>query len=201
MYRNSWFIRIGTLGFHLVLLNICFWVGSILGLGLLGVFPSTVALFYVLRQIIVFKDEDDLLKKYWRNYKDNFVKANVLGYVYVLATAILYTNYKIALLVNHTILSYVYFFVIILLTAIVVLSLLTVFPVFVHYHFRLSEYPKIALIYSIARPIQTILSLGLVYIIFQVMLRYNALFLLFGVSLIVYILMRLASTHFLKINE
>lgn len=201
MYHQSWFIKVGTLGFHLILLNICFWLGSILGLGVIGVFPSLAALFYVLRQMIVFKDDDDILKKYWKSYKENLLKANLLGYMYVLSMAIVYGNYRAALLIDQTLLSKAYFFMIILLIAIVILSLMTVFPVFVHYHFPLKDYPKVALIYSIARPIQTILSLGLVYVLAQIMLAYTALFLLLGISLIAYVLMRVATTHFLKSDE
>ena len=201
MYRQSWFIKVGTLGFHLILLNICFWLGSVLGLGIIGFFPSLAALFYVLRQMIVFKDDDDVFKKYWKSYKENLLKANLLGYLYVLAVAILYGNYRVALLIDHTLLSKGYFFIIILLTAIVILSLLTVFPVFVHYHFPLRDYPKVALIYSVARPIQTIISVGLVYVLAQVMLAYTALFLLLGVSLMAYVIMRVAATHFLKEDD
>ncbi|WP_017470880.1 YesL family protein [Amphibacillus jilinensis] len=198
MYQNSWFMRIGTLGFHLLLLNMLFWVGLLIGIGIFGLFPSIVALFAALKQIVINKDDQKLPRIFWQNYKKEFLSANLLGFIYSVSFSSLYFYYRIL----HTLPSSVWVQlgsgVLIFVLFVILLSLSAVFPLFVHYKYRTWQYPKFALIYAVSRPLHT-LALVLILLIFIIVyLRFLSLFLLIGVSSMALVIMWIGSSHLLS---
>ncbi|MBM7539893.1 YesL family protein [Amphibacillus cookii] len=198
MYQNSWFMRIGTLGFHLLLLNMFFWVGLLIGIGIFGLFPSIVALFAALKQLVINKDDQKLSRTFWQNYKNEFLAANLLGFIYSVSFSSLYFYYRIL----HTLSSPIWVqlgsgvFIFVLL--IIVLSLSAVFPLFVHYKYRTWQYPKFALIYAVSRPLHTLSLLLILLILCIIYLRFFALFLLIGVSLMALVIIWIGSSHLLS---
>ncbi|SHN22425.1 YesL family protein [Gracilibacillus kekensis] len=80
----TWFYR-------LAYVNVLWILFTILGLGIFGLFPATIAMLATLRQYINKKDVP-VYSTFWKYYKDEFVKSNKLGAVIMLIAIILYIN-------------------------------------------------------------------------------------------------------------
>ncbi|MCZ0703559.1 putative membrane protein YesL [Natronobacillus azotifigens] len=201
MHQNSWFTRIGTLGFHLLLLNVFFWLGVLLGIGVLGFFPSLVALFASSKQLILEKDDQYLYRNFWQNYIKEFLTANILGLMYTLSISGLYLYYRILQMMTPSLWTQLGVGILIFVLFVVALSLSTVFPLFVHYKYPIVQYPKFALVYALSRPIHTIALALILFIFFIVYIRFVPLFLLIGVSSIALVTMWIGSSHLARKSE
>lgn len=174
------------------------WVGGIiLGGGIFGLFPATIALFSVVRKWIMGEKDLPIIATFWRYYKSDFKRANLLGYALSLIGFFLYFDLRFFQtemnpgygIISLIFLSLLFWFCVVLLY---------IFPVYVHYDFSLVQYVKHAIILSFARPLQTMAMLvGIiaVYLLFQYI---PGLVFFIGGSLLAYILMFLASFSFAR---
>ncbi|SFL91820.1 YesL family protein [Salibacterium qingdaonense] len=84
---NSAIYTLSNAFYQFLKIHVLWLAGTLLGLFILGFFPSCCALFDSVRRCIFQKQgTDKLFFRYWKTYKQVFIKANVLGY---LSTAIL----------------------------------------------------------------------------------------------------------------
>ena len=76
-----------------------FWlVGAVIGLGLFGIIPSTLAMFAVFRKRL--QDGDvDIFKTFWNTYRTMFFKSQLTGLFWILLGLFLY--YDIRILFNY----------------------------------------------------------------------------------------------------
>ncbi|WP_161524819.1 YesL family protein [Alteribacter lacisalsi] len=114
------------------LLNLV-WIGfTAAGLGILGLFPATYALFVTVQQWIRSREESPFVKPFFKVYKASFVRANAVGWVLVLIGGLLYLNFRlIEGAAGTTPLPVVIAFLIIVF--IYGLVLVTIYPVWVYY--------------------------------------------------------------------
>lgn len=144
------------------------WIGgTLLGLIVFGVFPATVAMFTVIRQLIIQDTTGkQLFKTYVITYKSEFIKSNVIG---IIMTAIGYLLYLDFLFIqNLTGASYYVFYTGLLFVAIIYLvALLYIIPVYVHFELKLLQYFKHAVLIGIASPFMTtVIVIGLMLLYF-----------------------------------
>lgn len=192
MFGSQWYIKVGNLGFNLLFLNILWSLFSVLGLFVLGLFPATVALYAVLRKAIVEPDDIPVFKVYWREFKKEFVRSNILGYLFVVVGLILYLDFKLLQQFDIYMLHFIFMGIIIFCILIYLVTLLFVFPVFVHLDLKLWEYPKYALILAIGRPLMTITMIVGLTIVFILYIKFPVLIPIFGVSILSYLVMKIA---------
>lgn len=190
---DKWYLRIGTLGFNLLLLNLLWISFSLLGLIILGLFPATVALFSVLRQAIIFDDDTSIFKLFVNKFKTEFINSNVIGYIALALGIILYIDLKVLQQLDNGIIQTTLASVTVVISCVYIVTALYIIPVFVHFNLTPWQYPKYALILSIGRPFQTIMMIcGIIVVLFLYM-KFPPLTLLFGMSFIGYIMMTIAS--------
>jgi uncharacterized membrane protein YesL len=90
-------------GLVTVIYRICIWISklayinllwilfSLIGLVVLGITPSTVGIFAVVRKWLREGiDHTPILQTYWTTYKKEFWRANLLGFVFLIIGIILY---------------------------------------------------------------------------------------------------------------
>ncbi|KKI91710.1 hypothetical protein WQ54_13415 [Bacillus sp. SA1-12] len=150
----------------LVYINLL-WVGSVLlGLIVFGVFPATVAMFTVIRHLII-KDATgkQIFKTFVFTYKREFLKSNGIG---IIMTSIGYFLYLDFLFIrNITGFSYYVFYTGLIFVGILYLiTLLYILPVYVHYELKFFQYFKHAILIGIVSPFMTvgiIIGLTLLY--------------------------------------
>ncbi|CQR47168.1 hypothetical protein BN1058_01459 [Paraliobacillus sp. PM-2] len=180
------------------------WVlGTLLGLVIGGIFPATFAMFAINRKWVLGQDFA-VGKTFFQTYKENFLKANGLGFGLGLvgASFIYYMNLFSAIGGITSIVLVVITFTFILLF---LMTLLFIIPVYVHFNISIPEVVKHALVMSISNPLHVLLMV-LTFIGFWFLTDMVPVLLPFiGISVFTYILMRIAIAAFIsvekKINE
>jgi len=192
LYRvGNWIILLGTL-------NVLWIIFSLLGLIVFGLFPSTVAMYTVVRQCIRGKNDLPIFRTYWESYRSNFLKANALGLTLFIIAYLIYIDFIFlntltgwpAILLN-----------VILISALILFSvvMLLIFPVFVHYELRILQYIKVSIVIGISYPIQTLFILLSAVFIYAIVIIIPGLFLFFG-SILSFFIMWISNITFGKIE-
>src|SRR5699024_4659850 len=133
-YLFEWITRFA----YLNLMWICF---SILGLILLGFIPSTVAMFEITRKWNRGEYDIRIFNTFWRYYKKDFLRANLIGYVFLLIGYILSIEFQI-LRANSSAVYFIASYGVVALFILYFITLLYFFPIFVHFNLKLYEYIK-----------------------------------------------------------
>lgn len=167
---------------------------------ILGFYPSTVAMFAMVRDWLRGKTDLPVLKSFWNYYKRDFWKSNRLGifitFLFVLIALDIYyiqanTNEQLAW-------TYIPLFAFMLL---VVLFLFFVFPSFVHFDLKVLPLVKNAFLIMIISPIHSFLMIISFVSIFFIMRTLPALFFIFGGTTYAFITTWLSMHAFERIQK
>ncbi|QGH36027.1 DUF624 domain-containing protein [Gracilibacillus salitolerans] len=196
MLEKRWYIRLGNLGFNLILLNILWITFSLLGLIVFGFFPSTVALFAVIRKFILEDEDIPVLPEFIKQFKNEFMKSNLMGYSVTFIGVFLFLDFKIVQQISNDYLQMMMFNLILVIGIFYAISILYIFPLYVHFDFKLIQYFRYACILTIARPFHTIMLIAFLGAILFIYMYIPALILLFGISLFCFVVMKIAALSF-----
>lgn len=199
-FINTKFYRLMEWIWRLAYLNLL-WLGfSLLGLVIFGLFPATTALYTVLRKWLKGEPDVQIFKTFFDAYKNDFIKANGLGYILLGVGYILWFNFRylgVATGIEHTILSLGWM----VSTFLFVLITLFVFPVYIHYDLPFFGNFKMALLLALTNPLalfSLILSLVLAYTLFSYI---PGLIPFYLVSIIGWLIMWNASHAFRRLDQ
>ncbi|MDX8045528.1 DUF624 domain-containing protein [Gracilibacillus sp. S3-1-1] len=198
MGESRWYIRLGNLGFNLIMLNIMWVICSFVGLVVFGFFPATVALFAVIRKIILEDEAGSIYLLFIQQFKAEFIKSNILGYLIVFIAVFLYVDLKVIEQLNNTGFQVVLFNGLFVISVFFAISVLYVFPLYVHFNLKLVQYLQYACILTIAKPFHTIMLIGSLGVILFIYWVVPALSLLLGFSLFCFIVMKISSLSLSK---
>ena len=182
---------------NLVYLNFLWIFFSILGLLIFGVFPATVALFSVCRQLIRGDEDIHITTFFWTTYKKEFIKANSFGVIFMIFYFILYIDFFMIFQWGGF-LQYL-FWPLVLITLILIMITVFFFPVYVHFQLSYWQYFKQAFLCSVVSPMAIIAIVFytlLIYILFNIV---PGAIPLIAVSLLAMIMMHTALNAFNKI--
>ncbi len=182
--------RFGEWIIRLVVLNIL-WVGfSVAGLGILGIFPATSALFSVLRKWMVDQKQVKMVSEFTHYYKKDFWKSNGLGYFFsVLAMVILIDYQFITTIANVGMLALGY--VLIVMLAFSLLSLCVLFPIYSHYQLSFFQYVKNIILFPLTHLVSMIVMLASLFIIQFIFSEVPGFILFIGISFPAFVIMRI----------
>lgn len=177
----SMFYRLCERIMHLAYLNLLWILFSLLGLGVFGVFPATATVFALLRQEMM-DGIAPTFKSFFKYFKKDFLRANLLGWILVFVGYLVYIDFKLITYLETDIKMFFYFSL--LIVAIIVLFVaFYLFPVYVHYDLNIKRYFFISLIIIFTYPMQSILT-GVVSLLnLYIMLNFPGLIPFFGMSL------------------
>lgn len=121
-------------------------------------FPSTSAMFSVARKWVMGDTDVPLLKTFFRSYRENYRQAMIGGILYAVIFAVLIVDYRAYLqnIAGLGVLAYLFLFMMFLL----VVSLFYFFSLLSHFHMKMTQLIKNALLLTIGRPIRSILMLA-----------------------------------------
>lgn len=185
---------------RLMYVNILWILFTLLGLIVFGFFPATTAMFTVIRKWVMKQHEIPVFKTFWLTYKSEFLKSNLLGMIIVCIGFFMYSNLKIidATTLPSLKLLYIPNLIVIL---IFLLTLLYIFPVFVHFDVGVKGIIKNAFLLMTLNPIATfsmsILSGFILFICYQ----FPGLIPFFSGSLIGFLLMFISNYVFVKMDK
>ncbi|RDE26933.1 YesL family protein [Parageobacillus thermoglucosidasius] len=186
---------------RLAYINVLWILFTIVGLTLLGIAPATVALFTIVRKWLLFQDDGiPVFKTFVRTYKKEFWSANRIGLLFIAVAYILYID---VLYIAHVSAPWQLPFSVALLIMLVfyAVTLLYVFPIYVHYELCFWQYVKYAFLIGMANPFMTlamIISLGILLV---VLLYVPGLIPFFSISIFALIVMGSALRVFRKLES
>lgn len=178
------------------------WIGfTLLGLIFLGFMPATAAMFGVIREWVRGNDDIPVFQTFWRIYREEFLKVNILGVILFLIGYILSIEYQILRSQTETI-YYVASFGVIVQFILYAIVLVYILPIFVHFKLKLMQYFKWSFIIGLMHPIINVV-LVVAVLLLNIITYYTipGLLLFFGGSVSAFILMWGASLTFSKFEK
>lgn len=182
----------------LAYLNLLWILFTIMGLFIFGLFPATIAMFTVLRKIVL-KEDFKLFNLFWKTYKGEFLKGNLLGLILVLINSITYTNF--VYFREATGVIEMLFYPMMIVGMLLFLMSLFVFPVYVHFDLHFQQIFKTSFTFMALYPLSSlsIVVNSLIYLV--ILYQLPALVVFFSGSIIGLIIMTSANRAFKKNTE
>ncbi|MFB7138389.1 YesL family protein [Gottfriedia sp. NPDC056225] len=150
----------------LAYVNLLWFLFSIAGLIIFGFFPATVALFTIVRKWILKEADLPIWGTFLAVFLKEFKNANKLGLVFIFSGIFLAFDVFYIRTVEG-LFQFILIVPLLIITAVYLMILLYIFPIYVHYDFKLKEYIKNAFFLSIFHFHITLLMLiSLVAILF-----------------------------------
>ncbi|MBM7580126.1 YesL family protein [Jeotgalibacillus terrae] len=139
-------------------LNILWILFTVIGLGIFGLFPATVAMFTIAKQWMIEKDLSlKIFKQFTHVYFQQFVKANLYGVIFGVIAYIIYIDFMF--IYSNEQLG-IYLLPVIGLMAVIFTAMLAFFfPVYVHFELSFWKYLKQTFLITIASPFQYVIIL------------------------------------------
>jgi uncharacterized membrane protein YesL len=182
------------------LLNLL-WIGfSLLGLIIFGFFPSTVAMFAVVRKWILGEEETPIIRTFWTAYKKEFKKSNLLGLIIVLVGAVLLLDLLFIQHFSNTFTTILYV-PLLIISLIFVCMLFYTIPIFVHYDMKPLQVIKNSFFVMLINPIETFFMLVGSFVICFALTYVPPISLLFSGNLLALLFMKPAFNAFNKIGN
>lgn len=166
----------------------------------LGIFPSTAAVYAVARHWLINDDKAEIKILFKKYYSENFKVANLLGWISLLFSITLYLNWRILPLLDQPILKTFMYGFVIFLTILIGCFWLYLFPIIVNYSLRWFDYILVEINIAISNISFTILQIVLIGIYVILAANYIPLFILFGLCMIAIIQMYIC-TYVFKIRS
>ncbi|MEK4566858.1 DUF624 domain-containing protein [Alkalihalobacillus sp. FSL R5-0424] len=193
---TQWFMRIGNIGFNLILLNILWLAGSVTGLILLGLFPATLAVVAVIKHMILVDDNPQIITLFWKHFRTHFLMSNVFGYMMGLLGIIVTVDLMWVWNMEDNLLQQSMLGLSILIAIVYLVACVYLFPIYLHYQFTFKEYFIQAVVLAIGKPLQTIVLLLIVTLVIAVYVIVPPLLCVFGLSAIIYPVMKITCKSF-----
>ncbi|WP_078596190.1 YesL family protein [Evansella clarkii] len=190
--------QLAELIYKFVALNLLWLLFTIAGLGVFGVMPSTVALFAIIREWIKGDKDIPLFASYYKFYKGDFIRSNVLGIFFLVIFYILYVNFTfVSYFYAESIQIFIYI-VIFFFAAVALMTYLNLFSIFAHFKYKTWQYIKASVGLVFLHPGKTLLQLLWVIAYLIIAVNFPRTFMVIGVSVFAYILMAINYTTFKK---
>ncbi|UOQ50079.1 YesL family protein [Gracilibacillus caseinilyticus] len=175
------------------------WIAfTILGLGIFGLFPATVAMFTLIRQWIMGNTDQPVFAQFWETYKAEFWKSNLFGLIFYALAIIFFINFQFIQYNQEGLLGIIKIPLYLFMLA-VSLTLIYIIPTFVHYDVRFIDVWKNAFFIMLIHPLHNIAMLaGTACMLYVMWLIPGSLF-FFGASLPAYIIMGTTYHTFKKV--
>src|SRR5699024_12214914 len=157
--------------------NLFWFVFTLAGGIILGLYPATVAMFAMVRDWLRGKSDLPVLKTYWKYYKADFFKSNLLGIFINILIALMAVDIFYITLNELLTWAHIPLFP---FTLVVILFLFYVFPRFVHFDLKVIPLIKNAFLIMIISPSYSFLIIVSLVSVYFIMKFIPALFFIFG---------------------
>ncbi|MFW5985346.1 MAG: YesL family protein [Halanaerobiaceae bacterium] len=197
---GSTFYKIAEWIQRFVFANLLWLFFTLIGLGVFGIMPATAALYSIVRKWNKGNTSFPLFKTFWREYKTNFIRANLLGLIMFFLGFILYFNLNYYREQTAAIYSYIYFLMLIF-SFLYIILFLYLFPLYVNYELKFHHLIKNAFLISILSPAYTlmiVLAMAGVVMVFMVL---PSLIPFLGISSLAFVNMWGAEKSFSKVEK
>lgn len=168
-------------------LNLCWLVFTVLGLGVLGLFPATAALFYIARQWVLGEHDDPLIPLFASRFKAYFIKANMAGWAFAILGWILHLNYQVIAAADGSI-PFPVVLCFLLAVALFLMLSASILPIALHYAGTPTMILRKTLYFILGQLPMALVFVVAIWAVGWVSLAFPAFFLFFSGSLTAYAL-------------
>lgn len=183
----------------LAFLNILWIVFSLLGLVIFGFSPATIAMCAVIRKLG--KDQDEpVFKTFLDVYKKEFLRGNIIGIILIMIGLISYFDIQFFKETSHSFLQFFYF-PFVFLNCIFYLTVMYIFPTYVHYNASILQVIKNAFLIMIMNPLSSFYMITGVIIVYLGIIYIPAIIPFYSVSILALIIMVSATRAFQKTEQ
>jgi uncharacterized membrane protein YesL len=177
------------------------WIGfSLAGLVVLGFFPATVSMFTIIRKWLKGETEIAIFRTFWTTWKSEFFRSNGLGLLVAAVVGLIVLN---LVFVEKSVTGFtsVIQIPIYLFMFSAIMTILYLFPVYVHFELKWFQAVKNAFLMMLISPIENIVMIAGIIAVLFVVKFIPALGFFFGGSLIAAIIMSAAYLVFGKMDR
>ncbi|MDQ0253236.1 putative membrane protein YesL [Evansella vedderi] len=178
-----------------------YWIVYILkGFVVLGIFPSTAAMYSVVRHWLRDEYHEEQSKLYKKFYSENFVVANIYGWMLTATSGVIALNVLFIPYYTDT-LKIIMYAIIIFFTILLIILWSYTFPVIAHYALPTKNYFLVILktgVFSITATIMQLLLLGIYLFIIYF---FPPLVILFGITPFVIVQMAISNNIFRMVDR
>ena len=172
--------KIFTWIMRLAAVNALWFLYTLKGLIVLGLFPATLSAMKIFRKWKLGDFDFPIWKTFKQEYQTEFGKSNTIGWILAMAGMVLYFNYlAIQSMGSVSILSYVAFYLLIFFYLTLVIWS---FPQLAHYDGRISHFFKNAIIIGFGRIHYTLAVIVYIFAVLYVSLKFPGLLPFFTMS-------------------
>jgi uncharacterized membrane protein YesL len=145
------------------------WIGfSLLGLIVLGVFPSTIAMFAVIRKWLMRETDIPIFRTFWTTYKAEWVRGNGLGLFMAAVGGLIVLNLVFIRNSGSAGISMIQIPLYLFMLA-ALMTMFYLFPVYVHYELKLVQMIKNSFLMMVISPLENLVMIaGVAAVIFVV---------------------------------
>ncbi|MGL4913617.1 MAG: YesL family protein [Romboutsia sp.] len=186
--------------FRFIILNFLWVIFMVLGGVVLGIMPSTVAMFHVLRKWIQGEMDINIFKTFKDVYKREFITSNKCGLIFLLIFAFLALDLNILYQIQ-AIYSTILYVIVMAVLFFVSMSFLYFFPTYVQYKLSVKDYIKNSFILCLSSPFETILILVGFGILYYIVKINPGLIIFFSTVVPSYWVMHVLYKKFLKLQK
>lgn len=190
---SDWFIKV-------VYLNVLWFFFSLLGLFVFGFFPATIALFSVIRLILIKEEDVAIFTTFWKFYKREFLKGNGIGWGISIILTILYFDVQFFRTAENGFLQFLYYPTMIV-AIVFCLTVLYFIPTYVHYDMKLLQTIKNSFMIMIFNPLNTFTITSSVFVITFVSLIFPSIIPFMSVSLLALFIMMAALRSYKRVED
>ncbi|WP_411748251.1 YesL family protein [Psychrobacillus psychrotolerans] len=185
---------------RLAYLNLLWIFFTLLGGVIFGFFPSTTSMFAIVREWLKGETEIPLFSTFWKHFKEEFMKSNLLGVLVTLIIVIIGLDIIYIQSTNSDLLTWTYLplFAFMLLF---IMFLFYLFPSFVHFNLKLGQVIKNSFFIMLINPITTLLIFLCLLPFFYLISLLPAIGIIFGGSVYAFISMRFSLHAFQKVSD
>jgi len=179
--------------------NLLWMFFTLVGLIIFGIAPSTVALFTIIRKWIMGEHHIKIFSSFWEVYKREFKKANILWSSLVVVLLFMYID-LVLIQAMQGVLHYFFLTCFVIMSIILSIILLYIFPVYVHFEGTILHYYKSSILLGTSFPFRTFMMVLAVGTSIFIGLLFPGVAILFFGSGIAFALMYFSYSIFAKMN-
>lgn len=190
--------KIADLIYRFVALNLIWLMFFLMGMGVLGFMPATVALFSVIRKWLMGEGDLKLFKMFFHYYKAEFIRSNILWSIFLAIFYIIYVNFTFVPYYYDQDIHIFLYIIIFSVALIAIMTLINIFSVMAHFEFKTLQYIRVAFGMVFFRPLNTLMQLIWLIAYYILAIQSTTIFMVLGVSVFAFILMSINYRTFVK---
>ncbi|GMA60445.1 DUF624 domain-containing protein [Alicyclobacillus fastidiosus] len=189
--------------YRLAYVTILWWMFVIVGVGVVGIFPASAAMFCVMRKWILLDPDIALFKEFCSAYKRDFLTSNIAGYSMTVIGAVLALNMHF-LVMHHNAVTSIAIGWLTIVSGIYVIMFSLMFPILAHFNLGPLAGIRYSFVLCITSPLRSLSLLGAIMILIIATVTIGGLVSIFFVSIIAFVVILITyykNPNFGKIYE